>query len=121
MGKIDDYYNAISDKIDRSISELTAIKNYELIHADFLDLLAENYVLAGDYFELVKDLKMAADGLKRLNIANDDLHQLLLGLVEDTTKKLVRQDVEIRRLNGIINFRRAITSDPDKVEDTRKG
>jgi len=114
MAKIDDYYMAINDKIDRNIKELSAIKNYDEVHKSLIKLQAE-------YKQLTQDHQTSVEAVKRLNKENGELSKLLLGLQEDTTKKLVRQDAEIRRLKQGIDFRRAITSDPDKVEDTRKG
>lgn len=103
MGKIDDYYIAIVEKIDKNIRELAAIKNYD-------ELRKEWTVIYGNYLELLRDYRISADAVKRLNTENEQISNMLLNLAEESTKELAMQDAEIWKLKQALGFRQAATT-----------
>jgi hypothetical protein len=91
MTEIDDYYKAIGDRIDRNISDLGAVKNFDMVYQQWVAFA----VIA---MELVEDNQKALEAIKRLNIENDELAKLVEHLQEQNTTLATKLDPEIKRL-----------------------
>jgi hypothetical protein len=112
MSKIDEMYKKIGDRIDKSISELEAIKNYSQVR-DKLDALDAKYATLQSSHKLVlinvKTFRATIDGMKKY--------------IADYTKeyefKLLMKDEEIKKLKQALGFQKAAgfgagASDPEK-------
>jgi hypothetical protein len=119
MSRIDAFYKQIGDKIDNSISELEAIKNYPQARDELKFLKISDATLQRENKVLQSNYEIVLGNVSKFRETNEGLKKYTEDLIRKHKAELLEKEKEINKLKQALDLWRAGDSGPKAEEQSK--